>query len=89
MDGSPTKILLATDGSEAADLAARAASDLSNKSGAELHVVHAWHDVPTPHLHSFVRAQLRQEAEEVLQRQVERVGQEEPSRRPTSGRGGP
>ncbi len=75
MDGSPTKILLATDGSEAADLAARAASDLSNKSGAELHVVHAWHDVPTPHFRSFVRAQLEQEAEEVLQKQLERIEQ--------------
>ena len=48
MDGFPTKILLATDGSEDADLAARAAIDLSEKGGSELHVVHVWHDVPTP-----------------------------------------
>ncbi|HSK82470.1 MAG TPA: universal stress protein, partial [Rubrobacter sp.] len=36
----PTKILVATDGSEDAALAARAAMSLSNKSGSELHVVH-------------------------------------------------
>ncbi len=36
----PTKILLATDGSEDAALATKAAIDLSNQSGAELHVVH-------------------------------------------------
>jgi nucleotide-binding universal stress UspA family protein len=38
-----TKILLAADGSEDAALASRAAADLSAKTGAELHVVHAWH----------------------------------------------
>ena len=42
----PTKILLATDGSEDAELAARAAMDLSKRSGAELHVVHAWRPLP-------------------------------------------
>jgi len=36
----PTKILLATDGSEEADLAAEAAVDLARKTGSELHVVH-------------------------------------------------
>lgn len=36
----PTKILLATDGSGGAALATRAASDLSRKTGSELHVVH-------------------------------------------------
>jgi nucleotide-binding universal stress UspA family protein len=34
----PTKILLATDGSEEASLAARTAVDLADKSGSELHV---------------------------------------------------
>jgi nucleotide-binding universal stress UspA family protein len=42
----PTKILLATDGSEDAELAAIAATDLSKRSGAELHVVHAWRPLP-------------------------------------------
>jgi nucleotide-binding universal stress UspA family protein len=37
----PTKILLATDGSEEATLAARTAVDLAQKTGSELEVVHA------------------------------------------------
>jgi nucleotide-binding universal stress UspA family protein len=73
MNALTTRILLATDGSEDAYLAARAAVDLSQKADSELHVVHAWYDVPTPHTHSFVRAQLRQEAQEVLDRQVEKI----------------
>jgi nucleotide-binding universal stress UspA family protein len=36
----PTKILLATDGSEEAELAARSAIDLAGKTGSELHAVH-------------------------------------------------
>ena len=36
----PTKILLATDGSMEAELAARTAADLGNKTDSELHVVH-------------------------------------------------
>ena len=36
----PTKILLATDGSKDAALATQAAMDLTNQSGAELHVVY-------------------------------------------------
>ncbi len=36
----PTKILLATDGSEDAHLAARLACDMSKKFDAELHVVY-------------------------------------------------
>ena len=39
----PGKILLATDGSPDAELAARAATDLAGRTGAELHVAHAWH----------------------------------------------
>ena len=35
-------------------------------------MVHVWHDVPTPHAHSFVRAQLRREAQEVLDKQLEK-----------------
>src|SRR5918997_2530937 len=46
MSTSLTKILLATDGSEDAALAGRAAADLSNKTAADLHVVHVWTDVP-------------------------------------------
>ena len=36
----PTKILLATDGSTEAELAARTAADLSQKTNSELHVIH-------------------------------------------------
>jgi nucleotide-binding universal stress UspA family protein len=36
----PTRILLATDGSEEAELATRAAADLAGKTDSELHVVH-------------------------------------------------
>lgn len=42
----PGRILLATDGSEDANLAAKAAVDLSNRAGSELHVVHAWRPIP-------------------------------------------
>ena len=48
MKTSLTRILLATDGSENAELAGSAAADLSNKTAAELHVVHVWTDVPPP-----------------------------------------
>jgi nucleotide-binding universal stress UspA family protein len=44
----PTKILLATDGSKDADMAARAAIDLANESGAELHVVYEGQAPPYP-----------------------------------------
>ena len=36
----PTKILLATDGSKDAELAASTAIELANKTGSELHVIH-------------------------------------------------
>src|SRR5918998_4449613 len=39
----PTKILLATDGSEEAQLAFASAADLSEKTGSELHVVYVGH----------------------------------------------
>lgn len=42
----PARIVLATDGSEDAVLATRAAVDLSNRTGAELYVAHAWRFVP-------------------------------------------
>jgi nucleotide-binding universal stress UspA family protein len=42
----PTKILLATDGSREAELAARTAADLGEKTGSELHVVHVFGIAP-------------------------------------------
>jgi nucleotide-binding universal stress UspA family protein len=38
----PNSVLLATDGSKDATLAARVATDLSKKTGAALHVAHDW-----------------------------------------------
>lgn len=46
VDLVPTKIVLATDGSEGAALATRAAVDLSVATGARLYVAHAWRFVP-------------------------------------------
>lgn len=42
----PMKILLATDGSQDAALALRAALDLSSSTASELYVVHAWQAFP-------------------------------------------
>jgi nucleotide-binding universal stress UspA family protein len=69
----PGKVLLATDGSGDAALAARAAVDLTTKTGSELHVVHAWYSVPSTRFDSFVRAQLQLEARELLDAQVAQV----------------
>jgi nucleotide-binding universal stress UspA family protein len=73
----PKKILLATDGSGDAALAARAAIDLSNKAGAELHVVHVWTSIPPTaypamsvnrHAHLYEAG-----ARELLETEVKRV----------------
>jgi nucleotide-binding universal stress UspA family protein len=69
----PTKILLATDGSEATVQATEAATDLAVKSGSELHVVHVWHDVPGPYAHAFVKRELRLQGQEILDEQVRKV----------------
>jgi nucleotide-binding universal stress UspA family protein len=66
----PTRILLATDGSEDADLALRTAVDVAEKTGSELHVVHAWHSVPSTRFEPYIRAQLKKEAQELLAEQV-------------------
>ena len=74
----PTKILLATDGSEDAALATRAAVDLCNKTDSELHVVHAWRFVapysayPSGILKNYTRLN-EQAAQELLARQVSRI----------------
>ena len=68
----PARILLGTDGSEDAVRAAEAASDLARKSGAELHVVHAWHDV-RGFAHDFVKRELRRQGQETLDEQVEHI----------------
>jgi nucleotide-binding universal stress UspA family protein len=47
----PTKILLATDGSEEASLAARTAVDLADKTGSDLHVAFVLRSQDTPDYH--------------------------------------
>lgn len=73
MNAFPTKILLATDGSADAVRATEAASDLAGKSGSELHVVHVWHDVPSPYRRDFVRRGLRRQGQEILDEQVRKI----------------
>jgi nucleotide-binding universal stress UspA family protein len=72
MSTFPQRILLATDGSEDAIRATEAASDLAQRSGAELHVVHVWHDVPGFAL-DFVKRELRRQGQEILDVQVEKI----------------
>jgi nucleotide-binding universal stress UspA family protein len=76
----PTKILLATDGSEEASLAARIAVDLADKTGSELHVAFVLHtqdapgyntrdfDIEKPH-----EEEIRQMGQRLLDEQVRRV----------------
>lgn len=71
----PARMLLATDGSEDAVLAARAAVDLSLKTGAELHVAHVWH-LPIgawPAMPDIYNSYYELQAEEVLAEQVELI----------------
>jgi nucleotide-binding universal stress UspA family protein len=73
----PTKILLATDGSEDAGLALRAAVDLCARAGSELHVVHAWRPFPE-HTHPSVAVAsdfelYEREAREVLFGQLDEL----------------
>lgn len=77
MTDFPTSILVATDGSEDAALAVRAAADLSNRVGSELHVVHVWRR-PTFLGYSLVEADggsydAREEAERLLEEQAEQT----------------
>lgn len=69
----PEKVILATDGSKDAVLAARAAVDVCEATGAELHVVHVWHSVPTARLRAFMRAELKKVGNELLEGAVKAV----------------
>src|SRR5215218_7495748 len=69
----PEKVLLATDGSKDATLAAGAAVDVCERTGAELHVVHVWYSVPTARLRAFMRAELQKLGNELLEEGVKRV----------------
>jgi nucleotide-binding universal stress UspA family protein len=80
MNGFPTKILLATDGSEDATLAARAAVDLSKETGSELHVVHVLPRFPrhaypgiTPEVYSYMMDETYKEARRLLDEEAKRL----------------
>jgi nucleotide-binding universal stress UspA family protein len=62
MSNFPTTILLATDGSEEAEFAARTAIDLAGKTGSELHVVHIL-VLPPENLHDPFGTAAREEFE--------------------------
>jgi nucleotide-binding universal stress UspA family protein len=77
----PTKVLLATDGSKEADLAARTAAELADKTGSELHMVHVFgitHWYPAyPEGFGFGGAELEDPVlEEDLQRSSEQRARE-------------
>jgi nucleotide-binding universal stress UspA family protein len=66
--------LLATDGSEDAALATQAAVDIATRTGSELHIVHAWHSVPSTRFEAFIRSQLELQARELLEAQMQKSG---------------
>jgi nucleotide-binding universal stress UspA family protein len=75
----PTTILLATDGSREAQLAATTAADLTEKTNSELHVVTVGPDYPLHELPEHpagledVLRENRREAKEVLEQQAKRI----------------
>lgn len=78
METLPARILVATDGSEDAALAVRAAIDLSIRAGLDLHVVHAWRkptfwDCSLVEVAESFYAGRREEAERLLEEQAEQV----------------
>ena len=80
----PTRILLATDGSREAQLAASTAADLANTTNSELHVITAAPGNPDPvyHIHegglryeTYQQAleAVREDAQKVLDEQVQKL----------------
>jgi nucleotide-binding universal stress UspA family protein len=78
----PTKILLATDGSQDAELAARSAVELAKSTGSELHVVsvfpgpayvHPYYETHFPEAAERLRREARKGRQEVLDERVERI----------------
>lgn len=73
----PMKILLATDGSEDAALAARAAAEISARSGSELYLVHAWQASPqladTTPTEAYLSKLYDDRAEELLEGETKRL----------------
>src|SRR5918994_6044839 len=77
----PTTILLATDGSQEAQLAATTAADLAQKTNSELHVLTVGPDLPLyklpEHPAGFedVLRENRRETQEMLEQQAKRIEQ--------------
>src|SRR5215218_10159506 len=75
----PTTILLATDGSEEAQLAATTAADLAEKTNSELHLITVGPDYPLYELPEHpadfedVLRKNRREAKEMLEQQAKRI----------------
>jgi nucleotide-binding universal stress UspA family protein len=75
----PTRILLATDGSEEAQLAATTAADLAQRTNSELHVATVGADLPLYELPDYparfedVLQEQRRQANEVLEQQIKRI----------------
>ena len=70
----PTRVLLATDGSPDATLAARSAIELCEKTGSELHVVHVGEYLPTYFAYTEEEpAELRRNAQLLLEGQAESI----------------
>ena len=72
----PTKILLATDGSRDAELARTTAVDLANSTDSEVHVVTVAPGYPSYDIRNpAVVEQLRKQAQDILNEQVEKIEQ--------------
>jgi nucleotide-binding universal stress UspA family protein len=72
----PTKILLATDGSRDAELARTTAMDMANSTDSEVHVVTVAPGYPSYDIRNpAVVEQLRKQAQDILNEQVEKIEQ--------------
>ena len=79
-EASTGEVLLATDGSEDAALAARVAADVATTTGREVHVVHVLDPLPryaypgiTPEIYSLVYDKRRTQAGDLLAREADRL----------------
>jgi len=70
----PTRVLLATDGSPDAALAAQSAVELCERTGSELHVVHVGEYLPTFYAYTEEEpTELQHNAQQLLDEQTERI----------------
>ena len=75
----PTKILIASDDSECAAVAARAAGEVARKTGSEVHVVYVYPLLAFAagqRLYEEVYKEIRQDAQDLLEEQVRRIKDE-------------